>query len=130
MAELAYQRKKRLRGKNRKLRISMVYDPLNLRQADIEARRGKDAHKGVRLFDKDPQGNLSLLHDWLKTETYHTSPGHECVRHCPCGKDRVLHKLPYFPDHIENHALMQVIMPTMMRAYYYDSSGLPDYAIQ
>ena len=37
MAELAYQRKKRLRGKNRKLRISMVYDPLNLRQADIEA---------------------------------------------------------------------------------------------
>ena len=123
MAELAYQRKKRLRGKNRKLRISMVYDPLNLRQADIEARRGKDAHKGVRLFDKDPQGNLSLLHDWLKTETYHTSPGHECVRHCPCGKDRVLHKLPYFPDHIENHALMQVIMPTMMRAYYYDSSA-------
>ena len=123
MAELAYQRKKRLRGKNRKLRISMVYDPLNLRQADIEARRGKDAHKGVRLFDKDPQGNLSLLHDLLKTETYHTSPGHECVRHCPCGKDRVLHKLPYFPDHIENHALMQVIMPTMMRAYYYDSSA-------
>ena len=42
---------------------------------------------------------------------------------CPCGKIRLLHKLPYYPDHIENHALMQIIMPAMMRHYYYDSSA-------
>lgn len=121
--ELAYKRKARLRGKNRKVRISQVYDMGNLRAADHEARRGKEAHKGVRIFDKDVDGNLQALHDMLEAGTYHTSPGHECVRHCPCGKDRLLHKLPYYPDHIENHALMQVIMPIMTRAYYYDSSA-------
>lgn len=121
--ELAYKRKARLRGKNRKVRIAQVYDMGNLRMADHEARRGKKSHKGVRIFDQDVDGNLQALHDLLATATYHTSEGHECVRHCPCGKDRLLHKLPYFPDHIENHALMQVIMPVMMRAYYYDSSA-------
>ena len=121
--ELAYKRKARLRGKNRKVRIAQVYDFGNLRVADHEARRGKEAHKGVRIFDRNAEGNLQTLQQQLMTATYHTSPGHECIRHCPCGKDRLLHKLPYFPDHIENHALMQVIMPIMMRAYYYDSSA-------
>lgn len=121
--ELAYKRKARLRGKNRKVRIAQVYDMGNLRVADHEARRGKEIHKGVRIFDKDAVGNLQTLHDILEAGIYHTSPGHECVRHCPCGKDRLLHKLPYYPDHIENHALMQVIMPVMVRAYYYDSSA-------
>lgn len=123
VTELAYKRKARWRGKNRKLRIAQVYDMGNLRLADSEARRGKEVHKGVRIFDRNKEDNLLLLHQQLRNGTYHTSPGHECVRRCPCGKDRVLHKLPYFPDHIENHALMQVIMPTMIRSYYYDSSA-------
>lgn len=121
--ELAYKRKASRRGKNRKVRIAQVYDMGNLRMADREARKGKDAHKGVRIFDRNSEKNLQTLQDQLRTATYHTSPGHECVRHCPCGKDRLLHKLPYYPDHIENHALMQIIMPIMMRAYYYDSSA-------
>ena len=121
--ELAYKRKARLRGKNRKVRIAQVYNMGNLRFADHEARKGKGAHKGVRIFDQDVEGNLSTLSDMLRDGTFHTSPGHECVRHCPCGKDRLLHKLPYYPDHIKDHAMMQVIMPTMRRAYYYDSSA-------
>lgn len=121
--ELAYKRKARLRGKNRKVRIEQVYDMQNLITADHEARKGKRGHKGVREFDKDKEGNLQLLHKMIKEETYHTSPGHECVRHCPCGKDRLLHKLPYFPDHIDHHALMQVIMPVLLKYYYYDSAA-------
>lgn len=121
--ELAYKRKARKRGKNRKIRIQQVYEMNNLRRGDREARKGKDAHKGVRIFDRNAEGKLQTLHDMLRNGTYHTSPGHECVRHCPCGKDRLLHKLPYYPDHIENHALMQVIMPVMTRAFYYDSSA-------
>ena len=121
--ELAYKRKARKRGKNRKVRIEQVYDMDNLILADKEARRGKKAHKGVRLFDADPQGQLLVLQSMLMERTYHTSEGHECTRMCPCGKERLLHKLPYYPDHIENHALMQVIFPVMTRAYYYDSSA-------
>ena len=40
---------------------------------------------------------------------------------CPCGKVRILTKLPYQPDHIVHHALMRVAYPTMKRHYYYDS---------
>ncbi len=115
--ELAYKRKARLRGKNRKVRIAQVYDLDNLRRADHEARKGKDGpkkyHKGVRLFDKAPDRNLQDLSDDIRLENYHTSEGHECTRRCPCGKVRTLHKLPYYPDHIEHHALMQVIFPVL-----------------
>ena len=125
--ELAYKRKARLRGKNRKVRIEQVYDLDNLRQADREARKGKDGinkyHKGVRMFDREAEKLLSELHDALRDETYHTSEGHECERMCPCGKVRLLHKLPYYPDHIEHHALMRVIFPVMKKYYYYDSSA-------
>ena len=65
--ELAYKRKARLRGKNRKVRIAQVYDFGNLRVADHEARRGKEAHKGVRIFDRDAEGNLQTLQQQLMT---------------------------------------------------------------
>lgn len=121
--ELAYKRKARLRGKHRKVRIQQVFDMRNLEEADRQARKGKRDHKGVRLFDRSKGENLMNLHKMLVSETYHTSPGHECVRHCPCGKDRLLHKLPYYPDHIAHHALMQVIMPVLMTYYYYESAA-------
>lgn len=122
-AELAYQRKARMRGKHRKVRIEQVHEMDNLLKADREGRRGKSAHKGVRLFDKAKDANLAELKILISTMSYHTSPGHECVRHCPCGKDRLLHKLPYYPDHITHHALMNVILPILLKYYYYDSSA-------
>ena len=124
--ELAYKRKARMRGKNRKLRIEQVYQLWNLEEADRNARRRKGSHKGVRMFDRNRDRYLLELQDALMTQTYHTSPGQEVEQLCPCGKIRLLHKLPYYPDHIENHALMQVIMPAMMRHYYYDSSASID----
>lgn len=111
------------RGKNRKLRIEQVYDERNMWLADKKARKGKSFHHGVKKFDKDRDGKMALLIEQLRTQTFHTSPGTEVEQYCPCGKVRRLHKLPYYPDHIEHHALMQVIMPTMTRAYYYDSSA-------
>lgn len=121
--ELAYQRKQKKRGKNRKLRISQVWQMWNLEEADRNARKRKGNHKGVRIFDENRSSSLQELQQMLMTGTYHTSPGQEIEQMCPCGKVRLLHKLPYYPDHIENHALMQVIMPSMMRHYYYDSSA-------
>lgn len=121
--ELAYKRKARLRGKSRKVRLEGVYQMNNLVAADYYARKGKGRHKGVRTFDRNRVELLERLQSSLRNETYHTSQGIEIDQLCPCGKVRRLHKLPYYPDHIENHALMQVIMPTMMRHYYYDSSA-------
>lgn len=120
---LAWKRKALKRGKNRKLRIEQVYDPDNLKQADRAARKGKKNHKGVRIYDRNANENLERLQEAIRERKYHTSEGHECMRHCPCGKDRLLHKLPYYPDHIVHHALMQVIMPTLVKSLYADSSA-------
>lgn len=121
--EYSRDRKRRLRGKNRHIRFSLVHSVPNLQAADSEARKGKVRHKGVRIFDRKPLENINALSADLQNKNYHTSPGHECVRHCPCGKDRILHKLPYYPDHIVHHAQMRVIMPTLINSYFYDSAA-------
>lgn len=111
------------RPKHRKVRIEQVTEEKNLIMADRKARKGKWFHRGVREFDKDPAGNLLRLGRQIDAHEYHTSPGTDVEQYCPCGKVRLLHKLPYYPDHVEHHALMQVVMPTMKQYYYHDSSA-------
>lgn len=105
--ELAYKRKAKLRKKHRKVRVELVSDMTNLKIAVRKSRKGKEGKKGVVIFDKDYNGNLLRLQRSLIDGTYKTSEGHDCMRRCPCGKVRKLHKLPYYPDHVEQHALMQ-----------------------
>lgn len=120
---LAYQRKAALRGKHRKVRLAAVADMGNIREGERNARKGKGDSKGVRLFDRDPEGNLLHLQASLLDGIFHTSPGHDCMRRCPCGKVRRLHKLPYYPDHVEQHSLMQVLMPYLVTALYQESGA-------
>lgn len=112
---------KAIRGKHRDVKLSQVYDMENLIRADKEARRGKGNKYGVRKFDKDRTGNLLKIQTMLRERTYHTSTPKIEMRYCPCGKVRKLTKLPYDPDHIIHHALMQVIGPTMNASYYANS---------
>ena len=119
--ELAYKRKARLRGKNRKVTIESIALPKNLELADKKARKGKANHKGVKIHDRNRDANLAQLAKDLVNETFVTSPGHECKRLCPCGKVRKLTKLPFFPDHIAHHALMQKILPVLINIIVYDS---------
>ena len=121
--ELAYKRKARLRGKNRKVTIEQVYDMDNLIAAEREARKGKGSRRGVRYFDRDRERNLLALQKMLRDRTYHTSEGQECICRSNGDKERLLFKLPYYPDHIVHHALMRVIMPVLRRYYYVDSSA-------
>lgn len=121
--ELAYKRKARKRGKHRKVRLGLVSDGVNLDMAVRNSRRGKEGKKGVVIYDKDPMGNLAKLRMDIGNHDYHTSEGHDCMRRCPCGKVRKLHKLPYYPDHVAHHALMQVLMPWFMKALYMESGA-------
>lgn len=121
--ELAYKRKARKRGKHRKVRLTMVSNDVNLHVAVRNSRRGKEGKKGVLIYDRDPIGNLAKLKADIDNQVYHTSEGHDCMRRCPCGKVRRLHKLPYYPDHIAHHALMQVLMPYLVRALYVESGA-------
>lgn len=94
-------------------RYGYLYDKVvsmeNLRLADCKAREGKAHTYGVRLFDKDKEGKLYQLHLALKNKTFHTSKYDVFVIHEP--KERVIYRLPYYPDRIVHHAIMNVLEP-------------------
>ncbi len=96
-----------------------VYSIKNLELADKKARKGKKKQYGVRLFDKNRDANLLLLHETLKNKTYKTSEYITFIINE--GKERVVSKLPYFPDRIAHHAIMNVIKPIFLSHFTSDT---------
>lgn len=85
----------------------------NLRRADERARRGKRKSYGVRMHDKNREGNLEELHERLLTGMYRTSEYSVFTIHEP--KEREIYRLPYYPDRIVHHAIMNVMEETWTR---------------
>lgn len=76
----------------------------NLRLADKKARAGKGDQYGIQVFDKNPDANLLLLNECLINKRYTTSEYTTFLVYEP--KERVVFRLPYFPDRIVHHAVM------------------------
>ena len=91
-------------------RIGNMYDkvcePDNLRLAYTKARRGKARQYGVRIFDKDVDGNLEQIHRGLVAGTYVTSEYSVFTIREP--KERVIYRLP-FRDRVVQHAVMNIL---------------------
>lgn len=81
----------------------------NIREAERKARKGKSKTKGVRLFDKDPENNLLKLQKQLTDLTFRTSEYSVFTIYEP--KERVVYRLPYYPDRIVHHAIMNILEP-------------------
>lgn len=94
-------------------RIGNLYEKIcsmdNLILADENARKNKTNSYGVKIFDKDKDGNLNKLHDILINKTYKTSGYSTFTIHEP--KERLIYRLPYFPDRILHHAVMNILEP-------------------
>lgn len=91
----------------------------NLRLADYKARQGKKRSRGVRMFDRDPEGNLQRLHDVMLAGDYHTSRYTFFQVRDP--KERTIARLPYYPDRIVHHAIMNILEPIFTRMYTADT---------
>lgn len=91
----------------------------NLRLAEKKARQGKTRSWGVRLFDRDPEGNLLRLRDLLLSGEYHTSKYTFFQIHDP--KERTIARLPYYPDRIVHHAIMNILEPILNKLYTADT---------
>lgn len=91
----------------------------NLRRADERARRRKKKSYGVRVFDKNRVQNLEELHVRLLTGKYRTSEYSVFVIREP--KERVIYRLPYFPDRIVHHAIMNVLEETWTKTLTYNT---------
>lgn len=96
-----------------------IIDIDNLRIAERKARQGKKNNKGIVMFDKDPEGFLRQLHEDLAAGRFHTSPYNTFIIHEP--KERLIYRLPYYPDRIVHHAILNIMEPIWVATFTADS---------
>lgn len=104
-------------------RIGNLYQRIcsldNLRLADTKARKGKAHQYGVQAHDRNQDGNLQLLHRMLVNRSYRTSTYMTFKIYEP--KEREIFRLPYFPDRIAHHAVMNVLEPIFVSCFTADT---------
>lgn len=91
----------------------------NLYLAWHEARRGKSSKAAVRRFERNPEANLAKIRESLVQKTYQPSNYKTKMIYEP--KKRLIYILPFDPDRIVHHALMQVVEPIWTGLFISDS---------
>lgn len=87
----------------------------NLYLADKKARRHKQHRPEVIQFDKNKEQLLLDLQDKLINGTYKTSEYFIYKIYEP--KEREIFKLPYYPDRIVHHAIMNIMEPIWVSCF-------------
>lgn len=104
-------------------RIGNLYSSItslkNIQEADAKAQLGKANQYGVKLHNENREGNLLVLQDMLASKTYRTSQYDIFTIHEP--KERLVYRLPFFPDRIAHHAIMNVLEPYFVRTFNADT---------
>ena len=95
--------------------IEKIASKENLELADLKARRGKTKSWGVVKHDKNRQANLEKLRQDLLNGTYKTSEYKTFTIYEP--KERLIAALPYFPDRIGQHAILNVLEPIWVKTF-------------
>lgn len=104
-------------------RINDLFDKIididNLNLADSKARKGKTRSFGVMKHDKNREDNIRRLHEQLKNGTFKTSPYKIFKIYEP--KEREIFRLPYYPDRIVHHAIMNIMEPIWVSVFTADT---------
>lgn len=87
----------------------------NLIEADKKARKGKKRTKSMIDLDKNYLDSLLALQKQLLDGTYITSPYKIFTIFEP--KEREIYALPYNPDRIVHHAIMNILEPIWKRIF-------------
>jgi RNA-directed DNA polymerase len=91
----------------------------NLELADKIARKGKKHQWSVIQHDANRDENIQLLHKMLTEKTYRTSPYMTFTIREP--KERIIYRLPYFPDRICHHAIMNILEQVFVSMFTADT---------
>ncbi|MDR1341477.1 MAG: reverse transcriptase, partial [Prevotellaceae bacterium] len=104
-------------------RLNNLYDKIcsleNLQLADEKARKGKLRSHGVIIHDRNRENNLLKLHETLKAGTFRTSQYSTFTIYEP--KEWEIFRLPYFPDRIVHHAVMNILEPVWLAIFTADT---------
>lgn len=88
----------------------------NLVIAHANAKRGKTHYRAVEEFEANKECLLRELSESLLNGAYKTSP-YTNKTIIDGGKERLISKLPYYPDRIAHWALMLQLEPEFMRRF-------------
>jgi len=101
-------------------RINNLYQKIcsieNLNNADLKARKGKAGRYGIILHDRNREENIINLQQSLLNHTFKTSEYH-IFKIQANGKEREIYQLPYFPDRIVHHAILNIMEPIWERIF-------------
>lgn len=104
-------------------RIGNLYERIcsieNLNLADAIARKGKKKQDGIQIHDRNREANIKALHYLLLNKSYRTSQYTTFKVYEP--KERDVFRLPYYPDRIAHHAVMNVLEPIFCSAFTADT---------
>lgn len=98
--------------------FSSIVDYDNLLTAHLNARKGKSQYGEVQMVNRDTEMFIAEIQRMLISKTFTTSPYELKEIYEP--KKRTIYKLPYYPDRIVQHAVMQVIQPIWDKIFIYD----------
>lgn len=87
--------------------------------ADSIARKGKLNQPGIIGHDKNRDKNIQMIHEMLINNTYKTSQYITFTIFEP--KERLIFRLPYFPDRIVHHAVMNILEPIFVSTFTFDT---------
>lgn len=91
----------------------------NLELASKLAQKHKKWRRSVVKFEKNREENLKKIQESLVNHTFHTSKYDTKQIHEP--KERTIFILPFFPDRIVQHAIMNILEPLWDKMFIYDS---------
>lgn len=119
----ANRRRKRFFETQSMKRIGNLYQEIisieNLKLADTIARKGKLKQPCIIQHDRHRESDILALHEMLKNKTYRTSRYTTFTILDP--KERLIHRLPYFPDRILHHAIMVKLEPIFVSTFTADT---------
>lgn len=92
-----------------------IYSIENLMLADKKAKKGKSQQYGIKVHNKNRAKNILAIHRMLKDKTYKTSEYKIFTISDP--KERIVYKLPFYPDRIVHHAIMNIIKPVFVSTF-------------
>lgn len=103
-----------------------ICDIDNILFAHQQARRGKSNYLEVQKVDKNPIFYAQQIRSMLLNKSFTTSKYRVFWKDCG-RKKRCIYKLPYYPDRIIQHALLEILepilIPTLIRDTFQSLEG-------
>ena len=92
----------------------------NIIEAHRNAKRGKMHYQEVQNVEMSLNVHLQLLQTLLTSKTFKTSEYFVFTK-IDKGKTRTIYRLPYFPDRIVHHCIMQILEPIWTKTLIVDT---------